>query len=1015
MNKPSPPPASSGGPLRKLLRPAERLLMVVILSILALTTILLVNENHRNVRRDVRSSLDQVMHFRQDMARALIYVLVNASEGASPNQGMGIAQIEQSQGSLRQGILYLEHAQDFSRYRKEELLVPLEEMRSLRDNVARLDHLVRFAAHLEGDAVAIHLEYAALDQRAQVLDARIRNVLADLVAHQDLVFVSVCVGVLVLFTIVGLALHFSGLAQARMEADLANYRMHLEELVRERSESLINSEARLRAFMDALPDVAFVLDSEGRYVEVLTPNSPLLYLPARQVEGRLLIEILPEDLAALFLEVIAKALSTGDIQTLEYRVNLPQGQTWFEGRCAPVSHRLDDLALVVFLARDITQQKRLEQLETVRHGIIGIIAETTSIDKALPDILKTACVNLGWAMGEVWYVDIALQRMRCGYMWHESNPVMDEYERNSCSLLFAPGVGLPGRVWASGQAVWISDVTRDPGFLRATLARQVGLHAAFGVPIVFDGDVMGVLALFHREIREREEDVVQAIAGVGSQIGQLIERDRVERELKRAKIAADAANQAKSLFLANMSHEIRTPMNAILGFAQILRRDPALTPRQRQDMETIARGAEHLLTLINDILDMSRIEAGRVMLVPEAFDLHELARDVVQTFRGRAEAKGLRLTADYDPATVPRFVEGDETKLRQILINLVGNAMKFTERGGVAVRVRGEAMADPEAIRIAWEIEDSGPGIVPEDQERIFLPFEQTATGTGAGGTGLGLAISHKLSRIMGGDLTVTSRPGQGSLFRLEMVARRVHGDPVTRASNARRVIGIRSPSGSPALRALVVDDNADNRVLLRAILRPVGFEVDEAVNGREGVEAFFRLSPAVVFMDMRMPEMDGYEAIRRMKESERGRLTPIIAVTAGSFEEDREKAMAAGADDFIRKPFREEDIFNSLKRCLKIEYIQEGDGLVAAPVPDGLRPDDLRQLPDTVIGDMLATVEEGDMVRFEELVARMEASDGRVARWLITLAEQYDYQALAALLRTAREAALSENIQERE
>ena len=380
------------------------------------------------------------------------------------------------------------------------------------------------------------------------------------------------------------------------------------------------------------------------------------------------------------------------------------------------------------------------------------------------------------------------------------------------------------------------------------------------------------------------------LQGVFAAARDVTERKRYEQSLQQA-------NRAKSVFLANMSHEIRTPMNAILGFSQLMLRDQDLTPRQCQYLGTINRSGEHLLALINDILEMSKIEAGRTTLNPSTFDLPVLLNDLEMMFRVRTDEKKLSFSVETI-GDVPRFIVTDINKLRQVFINVIGNAVKFTEEGGIALRVHADrdAAAGP-CLRV--EVEDSGPGISPDDQDKLFRHFEQTKTGQQAGtGTGLGLAISREFVRLMGGDITLSSRVGKGSIFAIHLPLAEGEAQAVRARDNPRHVMGLR-PGQAPC-RVLIADDIEDNRQLLAQLLTPVGFEVRLAANGAEVVREFERWRPHLILMDFRMPVMDGHEAIRRIRAMPGGEGTRIIAVTASAMDDNRQELMEVGADDFI-------------------------------------------------------------------------------------------------------------------
>jgi signal transduction histidine kinase/ligand-binding sensor domain-containing protein/CheY-like chemotaxis protein len=393
--------------------------------------------------------------------------------------------------------------------------------------------------------------------------------------------------------------------------------------------------------------------------------------------------------------------------------------------------------------------------------------------------------------------------------------------------------------------------------------------------------------------------------------------------LVEAKVRAEQSDRAKSAFLANMSHEIRTPMNAILGYAQLMRREGTLSPDHRSSIEVIHRSGEHLLALINDVLEMSKIEAGRVVPNLRGFDLWSLLGDLESMFRIRALEKGIGLSF-IRRESLPRFVETDESKLRQIFINLIGNALKFTDHGGVEVRCRHRAVkpADPaqrHAIVLECEIEDTGVGIDVSEIDEVFKTFTQLHEARYGGGTGLGLAISREHARLLGGEIRVRSTPGVGSCFLFEIPARPLAGPCGEAFSRAASIIGLQPGQGAP--RVLVADDRASNRAILVHLLRRLGFTVLEAADGLEALELFERHRPEIILMDVQMPRMGGDEAIRRIRELPAGRTVAIIAVTAGVFQDEQSAILAHGADGFIRKPVQEAELLGELQRSAGVRF----------------------------------------------------------------------------------------------
>jgi signal transduction histidine kinase/CheY-like chemotaxis protein len=390
----------------------------------------------------------------------------------------------------------------------------------------------------------------------------------------------------------------------------------------------------------------------------------------------------------------------------------------------------------------------------------------------------------------------------------------------------------------------------------------------------------------------------------------LSERKRAEAE-REARHAAEAANRAKSAFLANMSHELRTPLNGILGYAQILQCDPVLGERQLTGVNVIKKSGEYLLNLINDILDLAKIETGKMELYPVDFLLAGFVQTIVDIVDVKAAQKGLELVCDLAP-DLPQGVRADEKRLRQVLLNLLSNAVKFTDRGQVTLRVR---FVPPQ--RLCFEVQDTGIGIAPDQFAAIFEPFEQVGDmRRRLAGTGLGLAISRQYVRLMGGEIQVESWPGQGSTFRIEVEA------PLAQAVTA--VTASRTMTGfaGPRKKVLVVDDIAENRAVVIDLLTPLGFEVAQAANGREGLELAHRLRPDLILMDIVMPELDGIEATCRLRQQEAFRDVPIIALSASVSVSNSEECLAAGMNAFLPKPLEAGKLLEQMAKLLQLEWI---------------------------------------------------------------------------------------------
>ncbi|MFP4440670.1 MAG: ATP-binding protein [Chloroflexaceae bacterium] len=491
------------------------------------------------------------------------------------------------------------------------------------------------------------------------------------------------------------------------------------------------------------------------------------------------------------------------------------------------------------------------------------------------------------------------------------------------------------------------------------------------------------------------------------------ELQQATEEAELARRRADTANQAKSTFLANMSHELRTPLNAILGFAQLMHRSKHLAPEHHENLSIIRRSGEHLLTLINNVLDLSKIEAGRTTLNAANFDLHRLLGDLEDMFRLRAEDKHLQLLVEYTD-TLPRYVGTDELKLRQVLINLLNNAIKFTASGGVALRVAPDAAHPPAAgydTMLRFEIEDTGPGIASDELDTLFEAFTQTQTGRQTQeGTGLGLPISRQFVQLMGGTLQVRSVVGQGTVFSFTIGVRRVDASALEQMPLHRQVVAL-APD-QPRYRILVVDDRRDNRALLIKLLQPLGFELREAANGQEAVALWQEWAPHLIWMDMRMPVLDGYAATRQIKATAQGQATVIVALTASTFEKERALVLSTGCDDFLRKPFRELDIFDIMHKHIGVRYVYDADVSTAAQPPAAASPPPepgawlpaLARLPAELRTELHRVAVRADIVQISRLIAQIHTSEPHLAARLQHLADEFDYDQMIALIEALQE-----------
>jgi PAS domain S-box-containing protein len=714
----------------------------------------------------------------------------------------------------------------------------------------------------------------------------------------------------------------------------------------------------LRTLIDSVPEQIYVKDLQHRFIltNITTARSVGLDSPDDLI-GKRDEDLYPADFAQQFKQHEAVLMRTGQpLVDLEEQVTLNNGSsTWHLSTKVPLHNLNGEITGLVGITRDISHIKKREQelhqlaeerdylYRQTQHALVETRdhAHKLSLLNGLSQQVSLADTEQELFQSVAEHLEPIFSNQQLAILLHQTG--IDEMV-----IAFSSGLNLPfaevGRR-APVKGSYIEAIMRDGqprniGNLQEIDAHfakgvyELGLRSAFFAPMLVRQEVVGILCLANPKedaFQKEDEDLLMHVAAF---LGISVQNLRRSRELREAMFAAESANRAKSEFLANMSHELRTPLNAILGYVQILNKNAVSKEKQQEGLDIIYQSGEHLLTLINDILDFSKIEAQRMELNPAPFHLPKLLKSVSDVIETRASQKNLHF--HYEQLTdLPNGVLGDEMRLRQVLLNILSNAVKYTNSGGIVFKT------GMNENRVRFQIEDTGIGIAPADIAKLFKPFSQVGQRRlYVEGTGLGLAISKQLVDKMGGSLQVKSQPEEGSTFWFEISLPEVE-DFVSEVPIAH--LNITGYQGERR-RIMIVDDRVENRTLINNVLETLDFTLLEAVSGQDCLDRIVEFEPDLVFMDLRMPGIGGNETIRRIRRMNLALQPVIIAISASAFDHNKEESLRAGADAFLAKPFRIDHLLNLVARYLRLEWIvdetKEPDKqseIVNPPPPDDL------------------------------------------------------------------------------
>jgi PAS domain S-box-containing protein len=752
-------------------------------------------------------------------------------------------------------------------------------------------------------------------------------------------------------------------AQAAISIVNANLYTKLENNISE----LCKSEEKFRVIFDQAFQFIGVLDVDGKLLQANRSSLQFAGINEDDVIGKPFWDTPwwshSDSLRQQLKEAVREAVK-GEMVRFEATHNAPDGHVgYIDFSLKPVTDSDGNVVLLIPEGRDITELKQAEEevllmnfaLDNVREA--AFLIDETAHFRFVND---GACRSLGYTREELLKLSVSdLDPEWPVERWPEHWREL----QNKRSLVFES-----------------NHQTKDGRLFPVEISANYFQY----------GDKDYNLALV-RDITERKlaEDEIK------------LYRDSLEEkvelrteDLRLARDAADTANKAKSTFLANMSHELRTPLNSILGFSNMMQQDKSLSASQIEILDIINRSGEHLLSLINDVLEIAKIEAGRVQLEVSTIDLHTLLRELSDMMHLRAKQKGLTLELDQCP-DLPRYIKCDEARLRQIIVNLLGNAVKFTPAGKITLRLRTRENKNEHLI---IEVEDTGPGISKDDQQKLFRPFAQLQSGNEQGGTGLGLSLVKQYVELMDGDVSLESELGKGATFRVELPLEVVAEASLSRegSETKKNVVGLAPDQKS--FRILIAEDQQDNQLLLVKLMADINMEVKTANNGKECVQIFKDWKPDLIWMDRLMPVMDGVEAINRIRELSGGDDVKIVIVTASVFKEQEEYLLGMDIDGFVHKPYHINEIYDCMAQLLGMKFIYSEP--TVEQTDSTLDAHRLSQLPQELRAELSAALESLHSSAIETAIQKVVEHDSELAKALTKIADALDYQTILNALK---------------